>query len=473
MESGGNVLTKEQEQRSFSALARQWFAENWELLVVVLAFVFYAARLFRLISRYAVNIFFWDEWDLKGATLFQNRSMWQMFAHQHGWHRLGLGAWVEKLVDPLVRWNSRSESFILGGIVVLAALCGFWLKVRLAGKLSISDVVIPAIFFIPAQWETLTVTPIFSQGPLPFLLIVAYCLAWTCEAKWLRYPLVLLLNVVTTFTGFGMFIGVLTPLLLALDYWSSTVERRLPRIYFAAALLVSLLSVGALFLGYRPTPGLPCFSQFQAPSLRAYAAFMALMAANFTGVKAYGLGSFPRLVGKTVLAVMLISLTCAAWPLVQGSAKMTERERKRRFIVVTLVGLSLTLYATISYLRLCAGYVVALSPRYSVYSQIGMLGLYLHTLGTRRSRMRRVLVNMLAVCVIAMSLHVDHRGMAHFRDIKQRWKSCYLLTEDAARCDQEAGFVIYGRHPEQTHLQEKLQFLKQRRLNLYADSSGP
>src|ERR1700686_2769860 len=147
-------------------------------LLVSIAFVLYAGRIFRLISRYAVNIFFWDEWDLKDLTLFQRNSLWKMFSWQHGWHRLGLGAWVEKILDPPFHWNSRIESFVLGGILGAAAICAVWLKTRLGGKLSISDFVIPAIFFSPAQWETLYATPIFSQGPLPFLLIVVYCLAW-------------------------------------------------------------------------------------------------------------------------------------------------------------------------------------------------------------------------------------------------------------------------------------------------------
>src|ERR1700738_1478949 len=111
--------------------------------------VLLAGRLWQLISRYAVNVFFWDEWDLKDLTLFQRNSLWKMFSWQHGWHRLGMGALVEKVVDPPFHWNSRIESFILGGILAAGAICALWLKIRIQGKLSISDVVIPAIFFSP------------------------------------------------------------------------------------------------------------------------------------------------------------------------------------------------------------------------------------------------------------------------------------------------------------------------------------
>ena len=69
-------------------------------LLVAAVTVLLSGRLFRLISRYAVNIFFWDEWDLKAVTLFQKNSLWQMFNWQHGWHRLGIGALIEKILNP-------------------------------------------------------------------------------------------------------------------------------------------------------------------------------------------------------------------------------------------------------------------------------------------------------------------------------------------------------------------------------------
>jgi hypothetical protein len=43
--------------------------------VVAVAFLLFAARLFRLISQYAINIFFSDQWDFNNATLFQKHSL--------------------------------------------------------------------------------------------------------------------------------------------------------------------------------------------------------------------------------------------------------------------------------------------------------------------------------------------------------------------------------------------------------------
>src|SRR3984957_4627446 len=122
------------------------------LAVISIGFVILAVRLFRLISRYAVNIFFSDQWEFNTPTVFQHRSLWEMFRWQNGPHRQGLGALLSYAIEPHFRWNSRTESFLIGILVVIAAACALWLKSRLFGSLVLSDVCIPLIFFTPTQF---------------------------------------------------------------------------------------------------------------------------------------------------------------------------------------------------------------------------------------------------------------------------------------------------------------------------------
>jgi hypothetical protein len=447
-------------------------------VLVAAATVLLSGRLFRLISRYAVNIFFWDEWDNKTATLFQRNSLWEMFTWQRGWHRLGMGALLEKALDPSFQWNSRSESFILGGIVAVAAVCALWLKFRLYGKFSIWDIAIPAIFFTPAQWETLYMTPIFSQGPLPFLLIVLYCLAWTCETSTVRYTLVLVINFVTIFTGFGIFLGVLTPVLLVLDFWSYAPSKRSKTSYFVARLLTSLASLGYFFVGYVRTAGVDCLPNAQPSSVKHYATFLMLMAADFFAPN--GRGAFARAAGTALLIGLLISLICAVHFLLRRTEiTVSHHEQTAGLVVIVLGAMSLATCVTIAYLRLCAGLEVALAPRYTVYFQIGALGLYLYLLGIRQPWVRRSVLTFLVISVVVACLHVDRTGMTHFRDGKQRWKACYLQNEDIGECNEGTGFLIYrlpGGYPridekrQNLTLQEKLQYLKRTRQNLYLDA---
>jgi hypothetical protein len=51
--------------------------------------------------------------------------------------------------------------------------------------------------------------------------------------------------------------------------------------------------------------------------------------------------------------------------------------------------------------------------------------------------------------------------------MKHDWKQCYLEQEDIQFCDQATNFQIYP-WPENIRLKEKLVYLKQNALNLYA-----
>jgi hypothetical protein len=452
-------LTRERTRGS--ALQRGLTAHGPSLIVWI-TFLLYATRMFRLILRYAVNIFFADQWEFNDATLFQKHTIWQMFTWQLGPHRQGLGALFAKLVEPLFRWNSRTESFIVEGVIVAAALCALWLRRRLYGPISISDVVIAAIFFTPAQWANVFLTANFAHGSLPLLLTMLYCLAWTCRMSVVRYPLVLFINFVAIYTGFGFFLGIVTPVLLVIDYWASIHEAGLPRIYLVGTLVVSLASLGSFFIGYKFNPALDCFS-FQPLSLASYAEFIVLMFANFLSVKG-------RILGGIFLMAMVISLAAALWQLLRRRTASSSRPERNKLLVTTaLITYCLLFCVNTAYGRACAGPLMARSSRYAIYLEPGLLGLYLHLLSIRASSKRKLLLTGLLVPILVASGHGDWHGMDRFRNVKEKWKACYFQTEDINKCDEVAGFPILVHEPARVHLQEKLQYLKATRQNLYAD----
>lgn len=61
-------------------------------------------------------------------------------------------------------------------------------------------------------------------------------------------------------------------------------------------------------------------------------------------------------------------------------------------------------------------------------------------------------------------------AMAYTTGIKTAWRHCYLSGHRAAECDRACG-PIYPR-PEETHLQEKLDYLQATRQNLFSDSDA-
>jgi hypothetical protein len=295
-----------------------------------------------------------------------------------------------------------------------------------------------------------------------------YGLAWTCRSKAVRYPLVLIINFVTIYTGFGIFLGVLTPLLLALDYWTSAHEVRLSSIYFVAAVVVALISLGSFFVGYRFMHDIECFSP-QLQPVTSYLAFVSLMFANFFAVK--GASVFPQIIGGLILVAILASLTASLrWLRRRKNPQLPDDDRTRALITLTFTVYSLLFCANAAYGRVCAGLWMATAPRYAIYLEPAVLGLYFFLLSLREFPAQRLLLSGFLLVVFAASLHVDKPQMAYFRDVKQQWKTCYLQTEEISQCDKTAGRRIFGPPPERTHLQEKLQYLKKERLNLYADS---
>jgi hypothetical protein len=427
--------------------------------------------MFRLISRYAVNVFFSDQWDFNNGTLFQKHSVWQIFTWQHGPHRQGLGGLFEKMVDPLFRWNSRTESFVVGAVIVAAAFCAMWLKKRMYGEFSFFDIVIPAILFIPGQWATWFGVVNFAHGPFPLLLVLLYCLAWSSNPPAVRYPLLLFINFLTIYTGFGLFIGVLTPILLTLDYWFSAPQFRLSKTYFVTVLLASVASFGSFFIGYKLLPAVDCFS-LQPRSPMSYVTFVGLMFANFVGLK--DLTVITRIIGTMILATILVSIGSFIWLIWQHRrAKLGPDERNRALIIICLIAYTLLFCVNTAYGRLCVGLQVALQSRYVIYLEPAVLGLYFFLLSLRYPMMRKVLLSGFLAAVVAASFYRDRGMMGITKNIKQSWKTCYLQSEDINKCDQLAGLPIYSASPRQiqrSHLREKLEYLKKNRLNLYLDA---
>src|SRR5262249_12321573 len=118
-----------------------------------------------------------------------------------------------------------------------------------------------------------------SHGPMPLLLVVLYCLAWTVRSQKWRYSLVLVVNFLLIHTGFGLFMGVVTPFLLAIEL-RGTDAGSSERTYSLLALIAAGASLAFFFLNYRFDSASPCLSA-NPRSLLPYLWFISLMFPNF------------------------------------------------------------------------------------------------------------------------------------------------------------------------------------------------
>jgi hypothetical protein len=427
------------------------------LVLVLAADAVLAFRLFLTIRTEAVNIFYWDQWDFNDPILFHPQSLWQAFRHQHGPHRQGLGAFVGLLVGRLSRWNTRSDAFAIAMIVIIASLCALWLKKRLFGFLAYSDVIIPMLFFTRVQWETYLGTTNPAHGSLPLLVIVLYCLAWASPHEFLKYPLVLILNFVAIYTGFGLFLGFVTPVLLALDSYSSIRSKQNSPWYPIVACLLSVASLASFFIDYVRNPDCLSFIHSHPAS---YLAFVSMMFSGFLAARGFYLSTAA---GAVVLAIFIV----VAFAQLRRFLIRSDKKENMSAIILALLGFSLLFGSGTAVGRICIESGSGQTSRYMIYLVPAFLGVYFYLL-TLEGKLRKWSIATLLVLSLLASFPtgVAHKGTMEKAQLD--WKNCYLRLEDVERCDEITNFTVYPPPEAATHLQEKLLYLKQHQLNLYA-----
>ncbi len=441
-------------------ITQQLYSQNRpQHLTVASVFVLLAVRLFLLVDRYSVNIFFGDQWEFNEATLFQQHSWLEIFRWQHGPHRQGLGGILSKRFEPLIQWNSCYEAFAMAGVIACACLAALWLKKRLYGKIEYSDIIIPLLFLTPVQYDTLIGATNPSHGPLPLLLVVLYCLAWTITNSHCKYATVLVLNVLLIYTGFGLFMGLVTPLLLGLDFYHHRNRQAL------ISLAIALASMGSFFIGYRYDPAVECFSPQLTRPLQHYLLFVCFMFSSF--IQIYPVQALIPAILTGLGLLVLVSLTAGNTFL---KLLREKDERLNPLIISAMLGYSLLFCSATAYGRTCLSVAAAQASRYTTYLVLAFFGLYLAALSVKVNIERRAFVCLILLLALLSSARIGsevQRNMSTRSQQRLTWKECYLSAHSIQECDARSGSFIYWT-PEPPDLQSKLDYLKRSRLNLYS-----
>ncbi len=417
-----------------------------------------AYRFYRVVTTYAVNLFFFDEWDIYDG-LFHGSPWWHLFLEQHGPHRQGLGVTLVAWLLKGTNWDSRVQAYAIAAAIVLAMALAIRLKTVALGPLWFFDIIIPVIFLGLGQWEVLLSAPGPSAQAFPLLLLLAYCLAWVQERAWLRYTAIAALNFLLIYTGYGIFVAIITLVLLPLDCYHRLRTRSGSVIAPFLAWIASVASLGAFLHGYIFNPAADCY-HFPYRNPAAYPWFMGLMLAKFLGIK-HGV-LFPALVGMAlviVLAGVLVRNLWLVWK--DGTAQYGS------LVVVILTGYSLLYAAAAAIGRVCLGMEAAGSSRNLTLLIPGFLGIYFHLLMSRSGYSRTLLLTALFVAVLPACIQRNHKEIENFSAMKHAWKDCYLASENVPYCDSSSHLQLYPWPPA---IQDKLNYLKQNRLNLYANA---
>lgn len=433
---------------------------------ITLAIGIFTFRLFYYINKQAVNILFFDQWDFL-TPLFDNPSLIEMFTKQHGPHRQGLGLFISLAIGELTSWNTRAESFGIGVILVLSTIVFLFLKKRLSGSLNIWDILIPAIVLSPTQLEAIVLTPNPAHGAIPLLLLALSCIILTLENPIIRCSLLVFIGFLATYTGFGFFLGFLTPVLLfiyVLAHWING-EKKL-QIISGVSLVISIIAFASFFFQYQFSPAQDCF-QFPDHNLLAYVPFISLELAFFVGFYTMDNLLLAKITGFLLL-LFLITATIFQIYLFWKKQKI----QPKNIVILLLISFSLLFAVNAAVGRICGGLGTAQTSRYMPLLIPGFLGIYF-TIQDLPKRVWLNLANSLLVVLFiflpALKFKTFNDVMNNFTHVKKSWAVCYVKEENIEVCNQKAGNVIYPA-PEATNLKEKLDLLKEKKYNLFFEN---
>lgn len=445
---------------------------NQKILLTILIVALLAAsiRLILLIRAYAVNVFFVDEWDIYGP-LFSHSGLWQIFDMQYGPHRQGFGGIIIWLISGFTHWNSIGDAFTTFGLVLFASIAALALKKNLFGKWSVSDIIIPIIFLTVSQFETFVITPNEAHSAFPLLGVILFGLSWLIPNRVIRYISVLFTNFITMFTGFGVFIGLITPVLLLLDLFQAiTSKNKRWLMDVSIALIVSLLTIILFFYNYVFAPAVSCF-KITPHLVSRYPEFMSVTLSRFLSVS-YSTSKWLSLgVGTVLLVLLLITFIYHVYRILIKSSFTS-----RNYVVFAFSGFSLLFLFNAAVGRICLSVAAAYASRYVTLTIPGLFSIYLFLISLSKKSWRNLSI-ILFLALISISIPLrgnDITTMEYYTNGKIAWKNCYLQIENAEACNKKTNFWVYPpitmTHQRQIDaFHQKLDYIKKNHLNFYFD----
>jgi hypothetical protein len=433
--------------------------------IVAAVFAGLAWRQLEFVNTHAVNMMYGDQWDLY-QPMFLGQGWWETYALQHGPHREGIGLLLTRALASASGWDSRWEAFAASILLIGAAA----LAVRLArlfgvARHSLLLAAVPLLFLNVHQYETFAGPVNLSYGSVPVLLLIAYCLCWFLSGSLWRLLAMGALTFLLIFSGFGLFAGLLTPAILAVEAVQAWRARE--RAHAAAAIMAIAITAGgwALFAwGYIFQPSAPGF-RFPYEHPLEYFVFVGRMLGNFFGAAV--MTRWEVCVGLAAAAgLAAISVGNAARCVSRGVAR-----EPRSAVLFCLSTFTLLFCANCAVGRVFTSPIAPLAPRYATLLIPGGLAIYLQlevlASGVASSWLA-IAYTVLLVPATAAPRADEVNGANWFAEGRRSWKAAYLQTHDEAAADRIAHFIVYP-----LPLGPRLRYLEDRRLNLFEGLPSP
>lgn len=446
--------------RLYSRLSRT----NYLYLVLCAGIILCLFNWFNCTNKYAINILCWDQWDFYDP-FFYHFSFIDTFTYQYGPHRQGLGGLLTWFVDFLSGWNTRYISFTIMWMMIITAIVYYLLQRKLFFGQSAFNLLVFIIALTPTQ--IYMHTPNISHGPMPALLLSLFSASLLIKNYVWRNVLLLIINFNLIFCGFGMFIGFITPLLLAGELYWSIKKKNILYIKIALySLTISLLSDYLFFVDYHFEPAVHDF-KFPAEKPWRYLIFMTVGYSYFWGISTLNFLNY--FIGGLSILLLMYVMSVHMRMIINNSFDPLNDEIILSKIILSLIAFSLLFLFNTAIGRISLGYATVQAPRYMPYLVPSLIALFLH-IKSLKIEQRSVLLLLFTVIFIPVTIlgagaHLDY--MRSNAENKMAWKNAWLKYESIEMADSISHFEIYPNAAD-ADIKEKLLFLKKNKLNLYS-----
>jgi hypothetical protein len=437
--------------RSPFSAAAQW--------IVAGIFLGLACRQIQFVNSHAVNMMYGDQWDIY-QPMFLGQGWWETFDLQHGPHRQGIGLLLTRLFADFSGWNSRWDAFATCILMIAAAALGMRLACRFGiPRRSILIVAVPLLFFNVHQYEIFVAAVNLSYGAVPMVLFMAFCLSWFIPDCTRRLLSIGMLTFLLIFSGFGLFVGVLAPPLLAVEAIQAWRARERNHAIVAIVAFV-ITGVGWILFAHGYTFQ-PAVAGFRFPYERPleYVTFVGRMLGNFFGTAAL---SRAELVVGLVAAAGMAGISF--WNGIICIRRGIARE-PRCVVLFCLSTFTLLFCANCAIGRVFTGSIAPLAPRYATLLIPAGLAIFLQLevlAGRRGLAWLAIVYTLLLVPGTAVRRPDEIFGANWFADGRRAWKAAYLKTHDEAEANRISNFSVYP-----GPVGDRLKYLEDRRLNLF------
>ena len=450
-------------ERSQTAKMRR--SERLGVTLVGSACVLFAALLFGMIDRHAVNLLFWDQFDFL-TGLREHAGQWKLFSWIHGPCRLGLGYLFIEGVYAASGWDTRFEGFATGGLSLVTLGLALVLKTRVLGPLTWLDICLPAVLLTRSQYEIFVGTPNAAHGPIPLLLVVLAPFCWLVRSAPLRAAMAGVLAFFAAFTGFAIFLVPCLVAMFAIDALWPALPSAKERAWSATGAVLCAASIPLFLIDYRFGSAVSCY-QFPHPRPLEYIPFAGLMVLRPLGLAR--LIPVAVLLGVVGFLLGVVGFLLASTVTAYAASRALRRERtplSRTMFLFSAFSLLFVAATTVG--RVCLGMGGALASRYVAYELPLWLASYfvLAEAIAKRPSLRLPAATGVALFVVLQIIPKDRSSLRWYSEGKSRWRSCYRATHDEVRCNRAADFKVYPVDGA-PQVAQMLEYLRENQLNLF------